>query len=425
MMKRTILIAPLIVLVLIASRSQAFDFLLPSDPIIAIDVDTPVTNPVSNFPAGENPPKVIDGVYGSISVGNKYLNFGEAGTGFIVTPSGGSSTLQSFRIWTANDADIRDPASYELWGTNSAIVSAENSNGLGGETWSFVSSGALALPATRNAFSPIVSFANSTAYSSYKVIFPSVKNAAAANSMQISEFDAYASTDATGTDVFAAGSPITGMGVAFQSNTPANEGAINAINGDVNSKYLNFGEEGSGFIVTPTFGSAVLNRFQISTANDSPERDPASWVLYGTNSSVNSRANSHGDGETWVQIDTGTLDLPMNRLTAGAEVAVNNTTAYTSYKMVFPTVRDAVAANSMQLGEIVLRAPDDAVLEINRQTGAAVLQAINNTTFKSYQITSVSGGFTGTGWTSIASTNADPDDTWTQTSPPGSHDTIS
>jgi hypothetical protein len=426
MIKRPTLFTALFALALVASHCNAFDFLVPTDPIIAIDVDTPNSNPVSNFPTpNETPPKAIDGVYGSVSVGNKYLNFGEQGTGFIVTPSGGSSVLQSFKIWTANDAAVRDPSSYELFGTNDAIVSAENSNGVGGEVWSPISTGTLALPATRNIFAPTVSFANTTAYTSYKLIFPTVKDPAAANSMQISEVDAYSSLDGTGTDIFAAGSPIRAMGVGYQSNTPANEGVANAINQVAGSKYLNFGEEGSGFIVTPSFGSVVLNRFQITTANDAVERDPASWILYGTNSAIKSRPHSHGDGEQWVQIETGTLDLPMGRLTVAPEVAVNNTTAYTSYKMVFPTVRTAGTANSMQIGEIVFRAPDDALLRVNRQTGAATLQAANNTTFKSYQIISANGGFTGTGWTSIASTNADPDDTWVQTSPPGSRDTIS
>ncbi|MCC7476551.1 MAG: hypothetical protein IT425_14260 [Pirellulales bacterium] len=423
MIMRLNVVTLFVVLLTVARSSSAYDFLMPSDPIIAIDVDTPQTTPVSNYPGGEAPAKLIDGFYGSISVGNKYLNFGKAGTGFIVTPNGGASAIQSFTIWTANDQANRDPSSYEIWGTNDAIVSAEHSAGLGGEAWSFVSSGALSLPDTRNATSPVVSFTNASAYTSYKVIFPSIKNNSA-NSLQISELDAYTSNDATGTEVFAAGSPIRAMGVAFESNTPGGEGVANVINQDAATKYLNFGKDNTGFIVTPSYGSTVLNQFRITTANDAPERDPGSWILYGTNDAIKSRNHSHGDAEAWVPIDSGNLSLPTDRLTVSDPVTVNNTTAYTSYKLVFPTLRDSGAADSMQIGEIAFISPDDMVLQVNRQTGAASFEAAVSTTFKSYQVLSANGGFTGTGWTSIATTNADPDDAWAQTSPAGSHDTI-
>ncbi len=423
MMNRAILLAPMIVVVLLVGHSNAFDFLLPSDPIIAIDTDPPGSN--SNYPAAESPAKAIDGTL------TKYLNFGEEGSGFIVTP-GGSTIVQSFRMTTANDANERDPASFQLWGTNDAIISPDNSTGLL-ENWNlidgFALTGPLALPLTRNALGPVVPITNATAYASYKMLYPTVRNAAAANSMQIAEVSFFQSNDGTGTDILDPTDPIRAVHIAFDSRSPAAEGPGNAIDQSVNTKYLNFGRENSGFIVTPSFGSSVVNRFQISTANDSPSRDPASWELYGTNDPVTSGNNSQGNAENWTLIDSGTLDLPMARLTAGAEVTVNNSAgAFTSYRMVFPTIRDAAAgdADSMQFGEIVLRAPDDAVLRINRQTGAAVFNASANTTFKSYQVSSPNnGGLDDTNWTSIASTNADPDDTWNETSTPGAHDVLS
>lgn len=66
----------------------------------------------NNWPANESPDHAIDGV------GQKYLNFGREDSRFIVTPSSGSSVVTSLKFWTANDAEPRDPASYELWGTN-------------------------------------------------------------------------------------------------------------------------------------------------------------------------------------------------------------------------------------------------------------------------------------------------------------------
>jgi hypothetical protein len=54
--------------------------------------------------------------------------------------------------------------------------------------WTLIASGSLGLPDTRFAVSD-VNFANLTAYSAYLLIFPTVKNAASANSMQISEVE--------------------------------------------------------------------------------------------------------------------------------------------------------------------------------------------------------------------------------------------
>lgn len=414
-MKHTILLLAIMVFLIYASPAHAFDFLLPTDPIIAIDTDAPTST--SNYPApNETPLKAIDGITLQ-TPGNKYLNFGKLFTGIIVTPSS-SSTVQSIRTWTANDATERDPTSFEIWGTNSAILSADNSTGLA-EPWSFIGEGLLAPPTARGAVSPSVNFTNSTAYSSYKVIFPTVRNAAG-NSMQVGEIELFTGTNGTGTDVLTAGLPIRAMQVTYKSSTPALEGAVNAIDQSGATKYLNFGKENTGFIVTPSFGAAVLNRFQITTANDTEGRDPASWVLYGTNAAVQSRNNSTGDGEAWTLIDSGTITLPAGRNTVGPEITVANTNAYTAYKMVFPTLKDSATVNSMQFSEIVFRAPDDVVLQINRQTGVATFNATATTSFKSYQIVSPNnGGLNDAAWTSISATNADGNDTWSKTSPPG------
>ena len=53
---------------------------------------------------------------------------------------------------------------------------------------------------------PIVNFANAAAWSSYRVLFPTVRDAAAANSMQIAEVELL---DAGGNDVTAPGDPVT------------------------------------------------------------------------------------------------------------------------------------------------------------------------------------------------------------------------
>jgi glucose/arabinose dehydrogenase len=135
------------------------------------------------------------------------------------------------------------------------------------------------------------------------------------------------------------------------SSSPGNEQVANAINGTL-AKYLNFGQVNSGFIVTPSTPGTVVKSFQITTANDATERDPTSWQLFGTNSPINSTAHSAGTAESWTPIGSGTVNLPLARNTHGPIVNVANNTAYTSYKMIFTGVRNAGAANSMQIAEI-------------------------------------------------------------------------
>jgi glucose/arabinose dehydrogenase len=136
----------------------------------------------SNSPGGETVANAIDKTL------DKYLNFGEVNSGFIVTPSNGSSIVTGFQITTANDATERDPTTWQLFGTNQTIVSANHSMGTA-ETWTIIASGTLTLPAGRNTLDNVESFSNTTAYKSYRMVFTGVKNAATANSMQIAEIE--------------------------------------------------------------------------------------------------------------------------------------------------------------------------------------------------------------------------------------------
>lgn len=164
---------------------------------------------VNQWPGGENPTFAIDGF------GQKYLNFGEQNTGFAVTPSVGSSVATSIKLWTANDAVQRDPASYQVWGSNATLDAGATSFPI--SAFTAISVGDLALPESRNAGgadtalddanSQTITFDNSAAYTSYLVVFPDVKDAEGTNSMQIADVQLY---DAAGAGIFAAGDPIVG-----------------------------------------------------------------------------------------------------------------------------------------------------------------------------------------------------------------------
>lgn len=163
------------------ASSQLSDITKPGDTIVLVNGTNDGDGDAGAPPSGEVVEHAID------NVGQKYLNFLDNGSGFAVAPSAGSTLVTGLRLFTANDAVERDPASYVL----------EGSSSLDG-VWTVISSGGLDLPATRNdggssdlstaAFQE-VSFINETAYNAYRVTFPTLKNAGAANSMQIAEVE--------------------------------------------------------------------------------------------------------------------------------------------------------------------------------------------------------------------------------------------
>jgi hypothetical protein len=125
------------------------------------------------------------------------LNFLDLNSGFSVTPSFNSIPVTGIRFYTANDAEPRDPASYQLYGTDVGRDAPLSD-------WTVIASGNLALPSGRNpggaavsippegnlaAFHQEVSFSNDIAYEHYRVVFPTLKDAVAANSMQIAEVE--------------------------------------------------------------------------------------------------------------------------------------------------------------------------------------------------------------------------------------------
>ena len=316
--------------------------LSPGDAILAFDLDA---GSQSSYPIFEGPSNVVDGTAG------KYLNFAGAGSGFIVTPAVGSSIVQSFQLTTANDFSGRDPTSFELWGTNDAIVSADNSAGLD-ENWTLIDFGALALnPAERDTPQAPVAVSNGASYSSYKMLFPSVGTPGF--EMQIGEASFYASNDGSGVDLLNAGDPTLAIHFGPESNYPGGEGPAQVLDSDPNTKYLNFGKANSGFIVTPAAGATTISGFEITTANDAEERDPALWRLLGTNDPISTQDNAATFGESWTLIDQGSLSLPADRQTASGLITVNNTQgAFTSYRMEFPALKDEGIANSMQIADV-------------------------------------------------------------------------
>jgi hypothetical protein len=148
----------------------------------------------NGWPSVQGPAKAVDGLIGP---GSKYLNFNITNTALIFSGTT-AKVAERLELWVAEDAVERDPSSYTIYGTNAAIPALTSGGTFALSNFTLISTGGLALPAARDTVadatgnSQIVSFPNTTAYTSYLVVFPNVKNLpTAANSMQISEVQLY------------------------------------------------------------------------------------------------------------------------------------------------------------------------------------------------------------------------------------------
>jgi hypothetical protein len=125
----------------------------------------------------------------------------------------------------------------------------------------------------------------------YRLVIDGVRDGAVANSVQLAEFRLF---DINGNNL----SPTySGTG-----SYPAGEGPDKAGDGSTSTKWLDFTETGS--VLNMTFASnTTIGGYRLTTANDAPERDPASWRLQAST-----------NNSTWVTISTITSAPSTNRL---------------------------------------------------------------------------------------------------------------
>lgn len=170
------------------------------------------------------------------------------------------------------------------------------------------------------------------------------------------------------------------------SGYPNAEDPPNAIDNDVETKYLNYGGKNSGFIVTPAKGSSIASAFRITTANDAEERDPTSCAIYGTNDQIRSRDNGKGTRENWSLIAECSVDLSSERFKDSAIISFENSAVYSSYKVIFPTLK---GGSMMQLAEFQL-------FGTVWKTGAPTVDPINDFVITEWEKLTIQGSAMGT-----------------------------
>jgi len=107
-------------------------------------------------------------------------------------------------------------------------------------------------------------------------------------------------------------------------NSPTTERVQNVIDQNPATKFLDFaGADGIGFEVDLLGVPAMAISMEIVTANDSPERDPKNYEIFGSN-----------DGTNYTSIATGVIPCVSTRLLSRT-FTFTNTNAYTIYRVNF------------------------------------------------------------------------------------------
>ncbi|HEU5069997.1 MAG TPA: immunoglobulin domain-containing protein [Verrucomicrobiae bacterium] len=252
---------------------------------------------------------------------------------------------------------VVQPAGFKMWDGSNAVVSV----GIGGGTppityqWQFGTNGVFNDLANGGVYSGVTttnlaltgaSFPNA---GDYRVIATSPGGS-------VTSLVATVTVLTTLPDVTKPSDVIT----IYQGTPSGGEPPANALD-NTTTKYLNFGLSNGtpytgpvGFIVTPAIGRTTLSAIRFYTANDSENRDPADYLIEGSNDG----------GTTYAMVSSNSLALPSTRNAGGQalnpinqaiqEVRFANAQGYSTYRITFANVKNNASANSMQIGEVEL-----------------------------------------------------------------------
>jgi len=205
--------------------------------------------------------------------------------------------INSYAITSANDAAGRDPKAWTLLGSND------------GTNWTTVD--------TRSNESFVARFqrrlfkcTNTTAYRIYRL---NVTQNNGDSTMQFAELE-----------LIENGIPRTAYyQFSWSSEFKGEEGGKLVLDKNINSKWLTGGGNTTGWLQYQFLGKGAyaINQYAITSANDSPDRDPKNWTLQG----------SH-DGTIWYPLDTRTNETWTDRFQRRV-FEFNNAIAYSYYKL--------------------------------------------------------------------------------------------
>ncbi|WP_114652553.1 autotransporter-associated beta strand repeat-containing protein [Polynucleobacter necessarius] len=251
-------------------------------------------------PNGESARKAFDA-----NVDSKYLNFAKAGSDVLID-AGTSYVVTGLGLSTANDSNGRDPASYSLYGSNTAFVITQLTSGNDSNIASgglpdavLISSGSLAPPTDRKTAYPTISFSNSTGYRYYRLVFDTIR-ASGSDAMQVSEIR-LPSQSSSG----------SGSAITFAQNLTVNNNVTISSAGTVTAANIQV----SGTLSISNGGSASVTR-AIGDGSSA-----ASLVKSGSGTLTLSGPNTY-TGTT--SVSAGTLALGASNVIADASAVTVN-----------------------------------------------------------------------------------------------------
>ncbi|OCT12942.1 hypothetical protein A8709_21715 [Paenibacillus pectinilyticus] len=177
---------------------------------------------------------------------------------------------------------------------------------------------------------------------------------------------------------------------ASTTNSPSGEEKEKAFDGASATKWLIF--TNAGWIQYHYTAAKVVNKYDITSANDVPARDPKNWTLKGSN-----------DGTNWTTLDTRSNETFASRLQVKT-YTFTNSTPYTYYRL-------DVSANSgdanLQIAEITFYASTSTPTNVALSKTVTASDEINATE----AATKAVDGVATTKWTSQP-INLVPGDKW-------------
>jgi hypothetical protein len=253
------------------------------------DVPSSVGTGPGQYPSAEWPPNAIDA-----NSATKYLNYGNGnsstssatkgvGTGFYVTPAVGPTVVTGIQVATGNDHPNRDPLTVAIEGTDAA------SNLDTGANWSFIAQVNLGIDTDpgRQTFGPLIQFANTTPYRTYRVTVLSQRGSD--NSVHYSEMK-LAGTVAAPTvqsvvvnDGSAQRSEVRSLSVTFST-------AVTFAGGNATAAFqLLHAQTGDNVVLSATSSTDTLGRTVVTLGFSGGETDPVSALNGGVASLADGR----------------------------------------------------------------------------------------------------------------------------------------
>lgn len=168
---------------------------------------------------------------------------------------------------------------------------------------------------------------------------------------------------------------------ARSANSTAESVAM-LFDGNVTTKWLD--NSASTWVLVSFASPTVLDAYSLTSANDAPERDPASWTLSGSN-----------DGVTWNVIETRVRQSWATRQLARDFVLTTTSAAYTQYRFDFT----ATSGSATQLAELELYGSSVVSANLTPSTYSARGQAS-----KTYAIAYLFDGKSSTRWVDYSAT---------------------